>query len=56
MYKKYFYYHKFDIKKEPLDKVLSMEYQGALEYFALRKRLSEDDFAKIYNIEEYESK
>lgn len=59
-YKPYYYYSKFDLKKEPLDKILAFSYESALEYFAERKQLREEVFLNLYEIvnsyEENESK
>jgi hypothetical protein len=51
-YKPYFYYSKFDTNKEPLDKILTFDYENALEYFANRKQLNKKIFLELYEIVE----
>jgi len=49
-YKPYFYYSKFDTNKEPLDKILTFDYENALEHFANRKQLRKETFLELYEI------
>jgi len=49
-YKPYFYYSKFDLNKEPLDKILAFSYESALEYFSERKQLKKEIFLDLYEI------
>jgi hypothetical protein len=53
-FKPYFYYSKNDSKKEPIDKVLTLDEKNALTYFANRKNMDEKTFINIYTIEIYE--
>ena len=53
-FKPYFYYSKNDSKKEPIDKVLTLDEKNALTYFANRKNMDEKTFINIYTIETYE--
>jgi hypothetical protein len=50
-FKAYFYYHKNDSKKEAIDKVVALNEQDALHYFAERKQMDEFKFIELYNIE-----
>lgn len=53
-FKPYFYYSNADPKKEPIDKVLTLDEKNALTYFANRKNMDEKTFISIYTIEIYE--
>ena len=53
-YKAYFYYSKTDLKKEPIDKVIAMSYESALQYFSERKQMDEHTFLNLFEIEENE--
>jgi hypothetical protein len=55
-YKPYFYYSKFDMNKEPIDKILTFDYENALEYFANRKQLKKEIFLELYEIIEFYDK
>ena len=50
----YFYYSKNDSKKEPIDKVIAMSYEDALQYFSERKQMDEYTFLNLFEIEENE--
>ena len=50
----YFYYSKNDSKKEPIDKVIAMSHEDALQYFAERKQMDEYTFLTLFEIEENE--
>lgn len=50
-FKPYFYYSKVDSTKEPIDRIVAMDYDVALEYFAERKQMDKYTFLKIYNVE-----
>ena len=54
MYKEYYYYFKTDPSKEPIDKVIAVDYEDALDYFAERKKMKEEIFMNLYVIEVYE--
>lgn len=51
-YKHFFFYAKSDLTKEPIDKILAYDYEGALFYFAGRKKMDHDKFLEVYTIEE----
>ena len=55
-YNTYFYYAKNDSSKEPIDKVLAYDWDGALEYFSERKKMSKITFLQLYTIIENGSK
>lgn len=48
----YYYYLNNDSKKEPIDKVIAVDKESALYYFAERKQLDKFVFKSLYNIEE----
>ena len=50
-FRPYFYYSKVDPTKEPVDRIIAMDYDAALEYFAERKQMDIYTFLKIYEIE-----
>lgn len=50
----YFYYSKNDSKKEPIDKVTTLNETDAISYFANRKKMSKEVFMNLYNVEVYE--
>ena len=50
-FKPYFYYAKSDSSKEPIDKIIAMDLESAIEYFAERKQMDKYTFLKIYNVE-----
>ena len=50
----YFYYSKNDLKKEPIDKVTTLNETDAISYFANRKKMSKEVFMNLYNVEVYE--
>jgi hypothetical protein len=50
----YFYYVKNDSKKEPIDKVVASCKEHAVTYFAGRKKMEEEMFTNLYNVEIYE--
>lgn len=52
----YFYYVKNDSKKEPIDKVIAACEKDAITYFAGRKKMEEEIFTNLYNVEIYETK
>lgn len=54
MVKSYFYYSKNDPSKDPIDKVLTFDEKKALYYFSSRKKMNEETFLTLYNIEIYE--
>jgi hypothetical protein len=56
IYKHYIFYSQSDPSKEPIDKVLAYDYDGALEYFSERKKMSKKMFLDIYTIIENGSK
>lgn len=51
-FKAYYYYSISDPKREPIDKVIAADEEGALYYFAERKQLDEFTFIRLYNIEQ----
>lgn len=51
-YKHFFFYAKSDLTKEPIDRILAYDYEGALFYFAGRKKMDHDKFLEVYTIEE----
>jgi hypothetical protein len=53
-FKTYFYYSKNDGKKEVMDKVKASSKDDAITYFASRKKVEEEVFTNLYNIEIYE--
>ena len=55
-YNTYFYYAKNDNSQEPIDKVLAYDWDGALEYFSERKKISKITFLQLYTIIENGSK
>ena len=55
-YKHFFFYAKSDLTKEPIDKILAYDYEGALFYFAGRKKMDHNKFLEMYEIEENGSK
>lgn len=55
-FKPYFYYSKTDSKKEPIDKIIALNYQDALQYFSDRKQMDEYTFLNLYELIEDESK
>jgi hypothetical protein len=50
-FRPYFYYSKVDPTKEPIDRIVAVDYDTALEYFAERKQMDQYTFLKIYEIE-----
>ena len=50
-FKRYFYYSQIDSDKEPIDRIIAIDYDAALEYFAERKQMDQYTFLKIYEIE-----
>jgi len=52
-FKTYFYYSKHDSKKEAIDKVKVATEEDAITYFASRKKMDEEAFKQLYNIEKY---
>jgi len=54
-FKTYYYYSVNDPKKEAIDRVVAMDEEGALYFFAERKKMDEFAFIKLYNIEIDES-
>lgn len=55
-FKPYFYYSKTDSKKEPIDKIIALSYQDALQYFSERKQMDEYTFLNLYELIEDGSK
>ena len=55
-YNTYFYYAKNDSNQESIDKVVAYDWDGALEYFAERKKMSKITFLQLYTIIENGSK
>ena len=51
--KSYCYYPVNDINKEPIDKVLAISEESALQYFAERKKMDEETFSKLYKVDIY---
>jgi len=49
----YYFYYKNDSKKEPIDKVIAQDEKNALVYFTERKKMNEETFKQIYNIEKH---
>jgi hypothetical protein len=49
-YKPYYYYAKSDSTKEPIDKVISLNFESALFHFAERKRMEPPKFLELYEI------
>ena len=56
IYKHYIFYSQSDPSKEPIDKVLAYDYDGALEYFSERKKIDKITFLQLYTIIENGSK
>ena len=46
-FKPYYYYSKGDLKKEPIDKIIALSYQDALQYFSDRKQMDEYTFLNL---------
>ena len=46
-YKHFFFYAKSDLTKEPIDKILAYDYEGALFYFAGRKKMDHNKFLEM---------
>jgi hypothetical protein len=55
-YKTYYFYSKNDTKKEAIDKVVTLNYEDALEHFTNRKQIDVSLFMSLYNIETYENR
>lgn len=53
-FKTYFYYSKNDSKKEVMDKVKTASKEDAIIYFTGRKKMEEEVFKNLYNIDVYE--
>jgi len=51
--KPYCFYSVNDSNKEPIDKVLAINEESALQYFAKRKKMDEETFLKLYKIDIY---
>lgn len=49
-FKPYYFYSKSDIDKEPIDKIIALDFNNALEYFCERKQLDQYTFLKLYEI------
>ncbi len=49
-YKPYFYYAKNDPNHEVIDKILTFNFENALDYFSNRKQLEKDEFINLYEI------
>jgi len=49
----YYFYYKGDSNKEPIDKVIAQDDEDALTYFTERKKMNEETFTQLYNIEKY---
>jgi hypothetical protein len=49
-FKPYYYYAKSDSSEEKIDKIIAMDLESAVEYFAERKQLDKYTFLKIYNV------
>lgn len=52
-FESYFYYSKNDSKKEAIDKVGATCEEHAATYFAECKKINEETFKQLYNIEIY---
>ena len=50
---KYKFYSKSSKRKEAIGKVEARTYREALEYFAQRKKLSVEEFQKLYEVTNY---
>ena len=50
---KYKFYSRNSKKKEAIDKVEARTYREAVHYFAERKRLSVEEFQKLYEVTNY---
>jgi hypothetical protein len=55
-FKPYFYHSKGDSKQEPIDKIIALSYQDALQYFCDRKQMDEYTFLNLYTLVEDGSK
>jgi|688.fasta_scaffold539266_2 hypothetical protein len=55
-FKPYFYHSKEDSKQEPIDKIIALSYQDALQYFAEKKQMDEYTFLNLYTLVEDGSK
>jgi hypothetical protein len=49
-YKPYYYYAKSDSTKEPIDKVIALNYESAMLHFAERKRIEPNKFTELYEV------
>jgi hypothetical protein len=49
-FKPYFYYARSDSSEESIDKIIAMDLESAIEYFAERKQMDKYTFLKIYNV------
>jgi hypothetical protein len=49
-YKPYYYYAKSDSTKEPIDKIVALSFEFALNFFAERKKIDPSTFLKLYEI------
>jgi hypothetical protein len=47
---------KNDSKKEPIDRIVAACKEHAITYFAGRKKMEEEIFTNLYNVEIYETK
>ena len=52
----YYYYSKGDPKQEPIDRIIALSYQDALQYFSERKQMDEYTFLNLYTLVEDGSK
>jgi len=50
MLKKYFYYNKVDLRKEPISKIVAPSRLKAAKYFAAVKRMSLKKFLQIWSV------
>ena len=49
-FKVYYYYSITDPTQEAIDKVIAVNYEHALEYFAERKKIDKHTFTTLYKI------
>jgi len=49
-YKPYYYYAKSDSTKEPIDKIIALNFETALMFFAERKNIDPLTFLELYEI------
>jgi hypothetical protein len=46
----YYYYSKIDSKKEPIDRIIAISYESALQHFCDRKQMDSFTFEKLFTL------